>query len=193
MGSSLFETQYLNSTACTFRASARDKMAANVKFRRAHQATLVGRSTRAGRVLHGRLHRLGKMDAKRTLLHSIPLGLECPHLKTGKTVELQALHCQPAEQHAWVGPYTVSAFWQLCRRCFPTFPVQLDKSYCTTGPGARTGLNWLLGFLPNMAKDSANPDFALLFGVWGLGFRVLGFRVLGFRAWVYDYGSRFRA
>ena len=60
MGSGLFATQYLNSTACTLRASARDKMAALLKFRRAHPATLVGRSTRAGRVLHRRIAPAGQ-------------------------------------------------------------------------------------------------------------------------------------
>ena len=138
-------------------------MAAFVKFRRAHPATLVGRSTRAGRVLHARLHRLGKMDAKRTWLHSIPLGLERPRLKTGKKWNSKRCIVSQLSNIPGFGPCTVSAFWQLYLRCFAPFPVQLDKSDCTTGPGARTGLNWLLGFPPNMAKGSANPDFALLY------------------------------
>ena len=163
MGSSLFATQYLNSTACALRASACAKMAAFLKFRRAHPATLVGRSTRAGRVLHGRLRRLGKMDAKRTLLHSTPLGLERPRLKTGKKWNSKRCIVSQLSNIPGFGPYTVSVFWQLYRRCFPTFPVQLDKSFCTTGPGARTGLNWLLGFPPKMAKDSANADLVLLY------------------------------
>ncbi|CAE7502541.1 unnamed protein product, partial [Symbiodinium pilosum] len=109
----LFATQYLNSTACTLRASARDKMAAFLKIPPVPGACFTG---------------------------------SC----TGWAKWMQS------------GPYFTPFHW-LYRRCFPTSPVQLDKSFCATGPAARTGLNWLLGFPPKMAKDSANADFALLY------------------------------
>ena len=59
-----------------------------------------------------------------------------------------------------MGPFHASLCWQIYRGQCKTFPKDAEKSYCETGPGARAGVNWLLGNPPQLSKGSRDRHTA---------------------------------
>ena len=104
-----------------------------------------------------------RQQAKRTLVHYIPVGLRKPRLKRNrKWVPQREIMAHIRNFHGF-GVYTTSAFWQLYRRQLPTYPKESDASYCLTGPGARSGANWLLRHPHLMNKNSLSEHVGLFY------------------------------
>ncbi|CAE7378998.1 unnamed protein product [Symbiodinium natans] len=164
MGSPAFAKLLSSSGLSGTQLSARDKLARLLRSFRGHPASLVDRSTRAGRVLHGRLTGMKtRAEAKQALIHSIPLGLKRPQLKVGKRWRAKRAILSHIGGYPQFGPYSTSAFWQLFRTLYPTFPASVDKQFCETGPGARGGLNWIMGFPPSLGKASKDVHHSNLY------------------------------
>ena len=164
MGTPAFAQLLSSSGLSGTQLSAQDKLARLLRSFRGHPASLVDRSTRAGRVLHGRLTGMKtRAEAKQALIHSIPLGLKRPQLKVGKRWRAKRTILSHIGGYPQFGPDSTSAFWQLFRTLYPTFPASVDKQFCETGPGARGGLNWLMGFPPSLGKASKDVHHSLLY------------------------------
>ena len=135
MGSAVFAHTFLNSGLLTRRFGPHAKLDAFLRNNRhLHPAQFVGAATRAGRVLHNALSRLGKSQAKRILLSRLPRYLRRPALKAGRRwVDKQAvLGC--IRRYPGFGMYNASVYWRMFRLRYPTYPITQDNSFCYVGP-----------------------------------------------------------
>ena len=128
-----------------------------------HPAQLVSDSTRAGRVLAQTLAGLGPTQAKRVLLQRVPSRLTRPAIKIGRQWAPKKDIIQHILRFQGFGPFLASAYWQLYRLRYPTYPSAVDGSFGLLGPGARSGLNWLLKYPPLFAKEAKDKHSADFF------------------------------
>ena len=61
------------------------------------------------------------------------------------------------------GLFLASANWQLFRLRFPTYPSSEDGQFALLGPGARSGVNWIMQFPPLFAKEARDIHTADFF------------------------------
>ena len=84
----------------------------------------------------------------------MPVRVRKPLLKQGRNWRSKRDVMSQIRRIRGLGSFHASLCWQIYRGQCKTFPKDAEKSYCETGPGARAGVNWLLGFPPQLGKGS---------------------------------------
>ena len=160
--SAAFTRALATSPASRLKRAAMAKVRAVVLQYPDHPMNLVDSTTRAGRVLRGKLAPLPRAQARALLVAKFRVTPRKVLLKQGrswlpKRTIVKSLCALPG-----FGPYAASVFWPYYRLA-TRYPASLDSSFAACGPGARTGLNWLRGYPPAFCKEAQGHQADLFF------------------------------